>query len=345
MDRRLLYEFKSILKVSGMVGTSIIIIAGIIGGVSFYLLAPSEVEESTPPEELFPIKTEEDLTVRVYFHEKDQVKEKNLEDYLVGVVISEVPPNFNKEAIKAQAVVARSYTYSRLEKRGGPGCNNHENADICTNPDHCQAHYSESEVNSIYGDKSEKYYNIVSNAVSETMGEIVTYNRKPIPEAPYHSTCGGTTETAGEVWQTDMPYLENVECNYCNHSSHFESETTIPFEEIEQVMSREGVQVPVLADNPPDLTVTERSKIGRVKTVNLMGNEFSGRQIRQMFDLRSTDFDWETSGDSVSVTTRGFGHGVGLCQYGADGMGKAGYNYRDIIRQYFTEIEFGQISK
>ncbi|ACB86386.1 stage II sporulation protein D [Natranaerobius thermophilus] len=331
-------ELQKILIVGAAIGAILLMIIMAISSTYYYLADDPEPEE---PPELEPLTLDrDDIVVRVYFHEEQEVKELKLEEYLVGVVISEMPPEFDQEALKSQAVVARSYTLSRLNKTGGPGCDNHQEADVCTDPDFCQAHYTKETVENIFGENANKYYDRVKDAVLATKGEIMTYNGDPVPEAPYHSTCGGQTETAGAVWSADFPFLQSVECDYCDHSSYYRAERNLNKKDLEAGFSQAGFEIPVLAAGEmPELQVTKQSETGRIQKANLLGNQLSGHDIRSMFDIPSTNIEWIPEHDSVRVVTKGFGHGVGLCQYGADGMARDGQNYQDIIKYYFEGVK------
>lgn len=237
-----------------------------------------------------------------------------LEDYVLGVVLAEMPAFFETEALKAQAVVAR--TYALREKR-------HQSADICTDHTCCQA-YCAPEAYAGGGEALEK----VRNAVLTTAGEVVTYQGALI-EATYFSCSGGKTEEAIAVWGQSVPYLQAVDspgeekaANYLKTVSMSASEFSAAFGGLSGVPSSWIGKI----------TYT---KGGGVDTIYIGGSIYKGTQVRQKLALRSTAFVITVVGSSVTITTKGNGHRVGMSQYGADAMAVAGSNYGEILAHYY----------
>lgn len=287
------------------------------------------------------------VEVKVYDHKRDEIFEKDLEKYLVGVVAAEMPPQFEKEALKAQGVVARSYTLSKMKEFGGEGCNKVANADICTDPDHCQDYMTKEEAVKLWGKQNfEKLWSKVERSIFETQGEVLTYNGEQIAMAPYHSTCGGKTELSKKVWEKDISFIDSVECHYCKHSEKHTDKKSFNWKEFKNKVSTYLSQFldNIEAGKVP-LEVTSRSSTGRVKEAKLGGQMVSGNKVREIFDLNSTNFVLENTGEKWTFHTSGFGHGVGFCQYGADGKAKEGYDYIDIISFYFSGLEIKNVYK
>lgn len=251
-----------------------------------------------------------------------------MEDYLVGVVAAEMPSSFDAEALKAQAVAARTYTARRLEKYGGKGCAS--GYDICTDSGCCQA-WTNPE--SFAG--TDKYKKI-SDAVYSTAGEVAVYDGKPI-EALFHSTAGGYTENSENVFSTALPYLRSV---YSDETSAPRYESTVTVSRTQFAKKLNSAFGSELTANSVDskVSVSERYPSGRVKTISAGGKTLTGREFRSLFGLDSTNITIEFGRDDVLIHTRGFGHGVGMSQTGADSMAKEGADYIEILKYYYIGI-------
>lgn len=245
-----------------------------------------------------------------------------LEEYLEGVLFGEMPASFHPEALKAQAVVARTYTCRKLEEP------KHNSADVCTDPSCCQAYMEPGDFLNSGG--TEESIQKVNDAVMSTAGEVILYQGELI-EATYFSCSGGKTEDAAAVWGSDVPYLQSVSSPGEEKASHYTD--TVRFSATE-FCDRLGV---ALSGNPgawiENITYTEG---GGVDTIVLQGNTFSGTELRQKLGLRSTAFVITAAGDTVTVTTKGFGHSVGMSQYGAEAMAVQGSTYEEILKHYYT---------
>ena len=252
------------------------------------------------------------------------------------MVLAEMPASFEMEALKAQAVAARTYTLKRSRLMGGTGCDNSpEPADICSDSTHCQA-WVDPQNMGLDPSAAEAEHDLakVREAVEATRGEVVTYEGHLI-EAVYHSTCGGRTESSQAIWSGGpTPYLQDVICPYCNHSPYYRRETLISYETLGDTLLKD-VAVPVAAMEQLPLAVLEETPGGRVGILQVSDTEFEGKEIRTLLDLPSTAFTWEQQENGLLFKTRGHGHGVGLCQYGADGAAADGKNYRQIISFYY----------
>lgn len=263
---------------------------------------------------------------KVLHTDSGQVTEETLETYLIGVVAAEMPASFHAEALKAQAVAARTYIYNSMKTDGQDG--DHPEADVCTDSSHCKAWFSDEALRTEMGEGwYETYYAKIADAVKSTEGEIVTYNDEPIV-AVFHSTGSGRTENSADVWGGDLPYLKSVESAGDAESPKFSTTVTVPKTEVCETL---GV---------PEATVGDytRSEGGAVLTVNIGGFLFRGTDIRAYFDLNSANFEIEETETDFIFHVTGSGHGVGLSQYGANAMAGSGSNYAEILTTYYTDV-------
>jgi len=271
----------------------------------------------------------------------------SLEDYVQGVVAAEMPALFAPEALKAQAVAARTYAVRRMRALGGKGCGRHPLADVCDDPAHCQAYLPLSAQQLKWGmfDFPANYYKI-RGAVESTAGQILTYGGHVI-DPIFHSTCGGQTEYAHKVWANEYPYLISVPCPYCAHSKRLTGTSTFSLTEVVERVTQWDPTVTVTAralrSRTPPLVILERSDSGRVLSVRVGNRTIAGTQFRTLFELKSTNFSLTLQAERVVIATRGFGHGVGMCQFGADGMAIAGKNFKEILSHYYRGVEFRQL--
>ncbi|MGQ9532930.1 MAG: stage II sporulation protein D [Desulfotomaculales bacterium] len=275
--------------------------------------------------------------VRVYCHQTQEVRAMPLEEYLVGVVAAEMPAEFPVEALKAQAVVARTYILKRL--MGGGVVNRvHPEADICDDPRHGQAWLSREELRARWGRTGYyRYYYKVKEAVDATRGVIVTYNGQPI-DPVYHGSCGGATENARDVWKVDVPYLRSVKCPYDSHPRDGEP-VTFTLTELDHRLGTDLGALPAVAGRQERFAVVARTETGRPRSMRLGSRVVPATELRERLELRSTNFRVQMEGNRVTFTCTGYGHGVGMCQYGARGLAEHGHDYRTILKHYYTGVE------
>ncbi|MDW7652002.1 MAG: stage II sporulation protein D [Bacillota bacterium] len=274
----------------------------------------------------------------------DTIVQMEMEDYLAGVVSAEMPALFHKEALQAQAVAARSYTARRMKVLGGKGCRRHPEADICTSPGHCQAWMSRDQQQERWGKDYLIYKEKIDDAVRGTRWAVLLYQDR-IADAVFHSTCGGKTEDASVIWGNKVAYLQSVPCKYDSHSPYFERKYTI---EVSDLLKKTGANVssefyPAAPDGTPLLAKERVSPAHTVQAVRVGDNEFSGAQLRKLLELPSQWFDWSLA--SVELKTKGFGHRVGMCQYGADGYAKIGWDWQKILKHYYSGVEIARIEE
>ncbi|MDO4567330.1 MAG: stage II sporulation protein D [Clostridia bacterium] len=267
------------------------------------------------------------------------VRTIDLEDYIVGVVAGEMPASFELEALKAQAVAARTYAAQRLESLGGSPCSQH--CDLCSDSGCCQAYRTDSQLRASWDDYAAKLAK-VRLAVSSTAGLIATYDSMPI-DALYHSSSGGRTEYSQNVFAAALPYLVSVDSPDLGANDGTDERV---FSE-EEFAAALNAAFPAAALTPDELEtqveIVSRFDSGRVEQIRIGGTAITGRQFRAALELNSANFTLEISGAKVLVRTVGFGHGVGMSQYGANAMAAAGHSYDEILRHYYTGIALESI--
>lgn len=256
------------------------------------------------------------------------VKEMELDTYLAGVVMAEMPAEFEMDALKAQAVVARTYTMKRHTT-----ANKHANASVCTDHTCCQAYCSESDY--LKKGESAEMVNKIKNAVAATHGQVLTYNGALI-EATYFSCSGGRTEDALAVWGEEIPYLQAVDSPGEENASHYMDTVTFSAAEFQKKLNLD-----LAGSSGAWIGSITYTAGGGVDTIQIGGTTFKGTQIRKLLELRSTAFVITAVGNTVTVTTKGYGHRVGMSQYGADALAVSGMDYRQILSYYYrgTVIE------
>lgn len=294
-------------------------------------------QDTDSDDELSEINVDKPDLIKVYNVKTNDVMVIDFEEYLKGVVASEMPAEFDLEALKAQAVTSRTYLLYRLKKypNGQP---EHNEAPICTGT-HCQVWTSLDDLIASHDDGwRDKYWSKIEESVNSTKGQILTYNGKII-EPLFHSTSGGRTENSEDVFSASVPYLRSVESPYENESPKLHNSVKISVNDfISKIKSVYG-NLDLTSDNlNKKITLGEVSEGGKVKYFYIDNKEVSGRELRSIFNLNSTNFNFIQSNNQIEIVTTGYGHGVGMSQWGADGMAKEGYNYKEILKHYYTGI-------
>lgn len=294
-------------------------------------------------DDITKIEISEKKIIKIYNNKTKKVEDIEFEEYIKGVVSAEMPALFGTEAIKAQAVAARTFAYYRLNKYKD-GHVDHPDAAIC-NSIHCQAYTSKENLR----DKSEKwmyeYWPKIEEAVEATTGEILTYDGNVI-EPLFHSTSGGKTENSEDYFVSTVPYLRSVESPYEEGAPKLNGSVTISINDfIKKLESNyKGVDLSIetLAQQ---IKSVEKSDGGRIKKIKIDNKIVSGRDIRTLFKLNSTNFKIyiHTKDKTVEIKTLGYGHGVGMSQWGANGMANNGSNYIEILKHYYTGVDIEKI--
>ncbi|WP_040207075.1 stage II sporulation protein D [Neobacillus jeddahensis] len=271
------------------------------------------------------------VDVAVYRSSKKVVEDVPLEEYLVGVVAAEMPADFEEEALKAQALAARTYIVNRLMSKDTLGVPKGVQAQVTDTQVH-QVYMNDAEMQQEWGNDYSWKKKKVLEAVQSTGGKILTYDGKPI-DALFFSTGNGYTENSEDYWSGTFPYLRSVESPWDKKSPKFKSQKVMTVKDFETKL---GVKIGSASTIGK---IVERTAGKRVGKVDFSGKVLTGPDIREKLDLRSSDFAWERKGDNILITTKGFGHGVGMSQYGANGMAEEGKDYAEIVKHYYQGVE------
>lgn len=293
------------------------------------LIIPTIIALRIEEEKKSEIKLVQNDFVRVKREEKDIIEKVNLEDYVIGVVSGEMPISFLEEALKAQAVCARSYVLRKMEQ------NKEKEYDVVDTINN-QVYQDNEELKEKWGNNYEKNYQKLKKIVEETKGEYLTYQGEII-ETFFFSTSNGHTENSEEVFSKALPYLRSVESTWDEEVSPvFNSKTE---------MSLSDFYTKLNLPYQKDLTyeVLETTESGSVKKIKINGVEYKGTTVRSKLGIRSTFFEFNVNGSNIEIMTKGYGHGVGMSQYGALAMAKKGYNYEKILKYYYQGVEISKI--
>ncbi len=268
-----------------------------------------------------------------------EVEQVNIDDYLCNVVSAEMPADYEVEALKAQAIVARTYTiYKILNKK-------HDNADICDDSACCQAWISKEDRLARWEEsKREANWQKIYDAINNTKGKIITYNNQPI-NAFFHSNSGGITEIPVNVWGgTGYPYLQSVETSGEDAYTQYSSEITLTQEELINKLKAKYSDISIDFSNDEDIKILEYTESTRVKTIKFGNHELSGVETRTLLGLRSTNFEVTKEGNNIKFSVKGYGHGVGMSQTGADAMAKQGSAAEEIIKHFYSNVEIKDVN-
>lgn len=276
--------------------------------------------------------------VRLYRHQTGQIVNLSLEDYVTGVVAAEMPAEFHIEALKAQAVAARTYVLKRL-LAGGVANSPHPGADASDDPRLGQGWLSREELRERWGTWDYyRYYYKIKRAVDATEGLVLTFEDQLI-DPLYHSSCGGATENSEDVWKFRVPYLRSVTCPYCK-DPYPGDRKSFALDEVDRALGTALAAVPVSGGGAaqPRVEVLEYTSTGRPRLLSFNGRELSATAVRDLLGLRSTNFTCRVENGRLTFETNGHGHGVGMCQYGARGLAEAGHGFKNILEHYYTGV-------
>lgn len=296
---------------------------------------PENSGQSKPEPEPSPV------TVDVLM-EDGSIAPMDLEEYLKGVVAAEMPASFELEALKAQAVAARTYT---LYKMWVQPSQNHPDADVCTDYNCCKAYSSPEKLTERWGDSYEENSAKIAQAVDETWGEYMVYEDEPVL-AVFHSSSAGATENSADVWGGNVPYLVSVQSPEDESQvTNYVADVTVSFEEFESTVKETVPDAVFPEDKNAWITDIVYTESGRIDTLNVGGVTIKGTQLRSMFSLRSTAVTVQVGESGITFTSTGYGHGVGMSQYGANAMALEGSGYRDILTWYYTGVGFANLEE
>ena len=307
----------------------------LFGGAYLAAGGPAAEPEPAAPE---TAAVHHDLDVTLTIQDGDTTEQMTLERYLTGVVRGEMPASFEMEALRAQAAAERSYVYYQLAAGRKDA---HPDADFCTDHTCCSAYLSETAAREKWGGDFAPWNTRVEQAVSDTDGQVVLYNGRPIL-AVFHSSSAGRTAAAGDVWSGDLPYLVSVDSP--------EGEETVPNYYSTVTFTAAEAKEKLLAAHPelklsgtPDrwFGAAAENGSGRVETVSVGGTDIEGTELRRIFGLRSACFTVAADSESVTFRVTGYGHGVGMSQYGANQLAREGKTWQEILEWYYTGATVG----
>lgn len=282
--------------------------------------------------------------IDVYITSSKKIININLEDYVVGVVCSEMPVEFDKEALKAQAVAARTFAVAHIEDYGGKKYKGAHGADVTDSID-CQVYMGKEERLSKWSSKSKNdYWNKVSEAVKETSGQVLMYNNKLVMEPYYFAVSSGETEDAKEVLGENIEYLKSVPSPGEESVKKYKSKTNINYinfiNKIDAVFPKSKLN---LANVRNSIEVLSKNKTGSIKTIRVGSTTMTGSRFRSIVGLNSTNFKIKCSITGFEFDCTGYGHGLGMSQWGAEAMAKKGSKYDEILKHYYTGVKIGTI--
>lgn len=282
------------------------------------------------------------LLVPIYLTREQRVDQVPLETYVRNVVAAEMPANFEFEALKAQAIASRTYIVKRLID--GDSSQVPVQGAIVTDTVAHQAYIGEEQMKMNWGEADyPTRLDKLNRAVNETAGEVITYQGKPI-QASFFSTSNGYTENSEEYWRDYIPYLRSVPSPWDKELSPKYKETKTM--SLQEFFKRIGVTaVPAAATSgSAGMKVLATTSGHRIKTMSAGGRSFTGREMREKLELNSSHFTWKVNGSRIEITTYGYGHGVGMSQWGANGMAKEGKSAEAILKYYYQGVELSRVS-
>lgn len=277
--------------------------------------------------------------IKLLHKKTNEVEEVEIDKYLCNVVAAEMPVDFEKEALKAQAIVARTYTIYKINNR------KHDNADICDDSTCCQAWVDKEERFKRWESDVENKWNKIEQCVDETKGKIITYQNQPI-NAFFHSNSGGKTELPTDVWggNSSIPYLQVIETAGEEGYKQYSSEVEITNQELLDKLKQKYSDIQIDFSNAEDIKILEYTSSGRVKTIKFGNHNLSGTEVRSLLSLKSTNFEIEKQEEKIKFIVKGYGHGVGMSQTGADSMAKSGSTAEEIIKHFYTGVELTDVN-
>jgi len=274
--------------------------------------------------------------IKLLHTQTGEIEQLYLDEYLYGVVSAEMPASYEIEALKAQAIVARTYSIYQIQNSG----EKHVGANICDSYACCQAWISKDDRLAKWEEaERESNWQKIIQAVNETAGKIITYDGKPI-NAFFHSNSGGTTESSVNIWGgIEYPYLKSVETSGEDGYSQYSSEVIFSKEELINKIKETHQEIEIDWNQENAIQIQEYTDSGRVRTVKFGNISVAGTEARTILGLKSTNFSINYLEDKIVFSVTGYGHGVGMSQTGADSLAKQGKGYEEIIKHFYTGVE------
>ena len=298
-------------------------------------------ENSAQEEEIKKYEYSKYAKIKLYHTKTKEIEELPIDEYLYGTVSAEMPVNYELEALKAQAIVSRTYTLYQIIKSG----KKHGEASVCDDYNCCQAWISkEDRLNKWDEDKRDDNWKKIVKAVDSTSGMIITYDNEPI-DAFFHSNSGGKTEAVADVWGgSNFPYLQSVETAGEDTYSEAKSTVTLSKEELLKKLKEKHSDVKIDYKEKDAIKIIDYTDGGRVRTIKFGNIEIAGTEARSLFGLKSANFSFEIKDDNIVFSVLGYGHGVGMSQTGANTLAKTGSNCEGIIKHFYTGVEIEYVN-
>lgn len=298
-----------------------------------------------PDNLIFKNSSSEEPKIKVLFTKENKVKEIYLEEYVRGVVAAEMPAEFQIEALKAQAVAARTYALAHMEQFGGKRYSDKIDADV-TDSIQCQVYMDKvTRLNSWPANERNDYWNKITQAVKSTAGEVLTYNGELVMEPYYFSISSGMTENAEDVFSSSEPYLKNVSSTGDNSYRKYRTSNKFNYSELANKLNTQYPQAELSSRKlENEIFVIKRTNAGGVKTIKVGNVTISGPQFRKALGINSANFTITFGSKYITISCLGYGHDVGMSQSGANEMAKKNNNYKDILKHYYQGIEIKKMS-
>lgn len=293
-----------------------------------------------------PSYSEDELKIDVYISEKSRIDRMNIEDYVLGVLAAEMPAEFQIEALKAQAVAARTYGLAHKENFGGAKSPKALGADVNNTVEFQVFMYKEDRMKLWPEKNRDKYWEKLTKAVKETKGEVLTYNNELVMAPYYFSTSGGKTEDAVDVFNREQPYLKSVESPGEEKSPKYITEFKFSYSEFINLLNKWNPKIKLKNSNlKSQMSILERTSGGSVTKLKVGSEYISGQKLRSILNLNSANFTIKFNSKDIVVTCKGYGHGVGMSQWGANAMAKEGDNYETILEHYYQGVKITKLKE
>lgn len=283
--------------------------------------------------------------IKVYITKEKSIKELYLEEYVRGVLSGEMPVTFEMEALKAQAVASRTYALSHMEAYGGTKCKEANGADVCDTV-HCQVYMDkETRFSNWTASLREKYWSKVTEAVEQTKGDILTYNGKLVLEPLYFAVSSGKTENSLDVFSSNEPYLRSVSSDGEEEADKYKTTTTYTYSQLAGAINKEYPKAIVSSSklNSQIKVISTNKESGSIKEIKIGSITISGPQFRRMLNINSTNFTITFNKNNIEIKCMGYGHGVGMSQWGANAMAKKGNKYDVILTHYYQGVKLEKL--
>lgn len=277
--------------------------------------------------------------IKVYMSKEERVEEINFEDYIKGVVASEMPVSFEFEALKAQAIAARNFALNKIKYN----CTNGKGANVCDTT-HCQVYKSHDIKVKEWGKNGEDNWNKICKAVDETNGQVMYFGEDIVTSAQFFATSSGKTENVKDVFGGDVPYLKSVYSEGEEIAPKYTSDKVKDYKEFINIINTNYKNAKININNlKQSIEIKSHTEGGAVREIKLGGEIVTGVEFRKLFDLNSANFSLDFNKNKVNIHCKGYGHGVGMSQWGANAMAKDGKDYKDIITHYYSGVSIKKI--